>query len=155
MVTARTLAQQLDLPLFGISSLAAVAWSQRQGIDCALAVTLPAQRGEVFAGIYAPTPEGTGLIPQLPDRVFTLADWQQTLITWPHPVVILQAEGGLGATVISVLELAAHRWLQGDRPHWSGVLPFYGQQPVATTPVKSEINVVGDQGHPAGHLLGD
>ena len=49
VVTARMLAQQLEIPLFGISSLAAAA----QGYEGTVAVTLPAKRGAVYGAIYA------------------------------------------------------------------------------------------------------
>ena len=73
VVTARTLAQQLQLPLFGISSLAAYVWhtgkmSVSQQHDSSLgrrpdgdiprslsnrtAVHMPARRGQVFGAVY-------------------------------------------------------------------------------------------------------
>ncbi len=75
VVTARTLAQQLDIPLFTVSSLAAIAWSHYT--DEALprekslikAVELPAQRGQVFVAIYQLNSTGSGLIQLLPDTV--------------------------------------------------------------------------------------
>jgi len=141
VVTARTLAQQLDIPLFAISSLAAVAWSQYINVvagseagvmawNKAYAVQMPAQRGEVSAAIYQVT--AIGLTQLLPDTVLTLTAWQQTLASWSTPYQLIQAEGGLGASVSSLLKLAYLDWQQGKCPHWSETLPFYGQHPVAT-----------------------
>jgi len=57
VVTARVLAQQLNLPLFGISTLACLAWAVRsdlipQAHPYRIAVQMPAQRGALYGGIY-------------------------------------------------------------------------------------------------------
>lgn len=128
VVTARTLAQQLNIPLFAISSLAAIAWSsQRENV---IAVQMPAQRGQLFTAIYQVTQNRVGLNSLLSDTVMSPETWQQTLTNWSTPYQLIQAEGGLGTTVSSVLELAYLEWKQGKRPNWSLVLPFYGQHPV-------------------------
>ena len=50
VVTARTLAQSLDIPLYGFSSLAiASAISVKEG---AIAISIPAQRNHVYGAIY-------------------------------------------------------------------------------------------------------
>lgn len=130
VVTARTLAQQLQIPLFAISSLAALAWENRSHCPDrgAIAIQMPAQRGEVFGGLYQPRPEG--LLALQPDAVVELTTWQQTLKNWKSPSYLVQAEGGLGNSVRAVLELAHLQWSQGKRPSWEQALPFYGQHPV-------------------------
>jgi len=136
VVTARTLAQQLDIPLFGVSTLAAVAQDYIQTTPALLesvyqtpiAVQMAAQRGEVFGAIYQASP--TGLHPQLSDTVMSLSTWQQTLADRTSPYHLIHADNGLGASVTGVLALAHDRWQQGLRPHWPDVLPFYGQHPV-------------------------
>jgi tRNA threonylcarbamoyl adenosine modification protein YeaZ len=72
VVTARTLAQQLKIPLFGVSSLVAIAqqhWRDAQDPEATmtLAVEMPAQRGEVFGGIYQVSE--AGLTVALADQV--------------------------------------------------------------------------------------
>jgi len=128
VVTARTLAQQLDIPLFAISTLAAVAWGQRG--EKPIAVQMPAQRGQLFTAIYQLTSDLQGLTPLLADTVMSPEAWQQTLTDWSTPYQIVSAEGDLGASVSQILELAELEWQQGKRPHWSEALPFYGQHPV-------------------------
>lgn len=128
VVTARTLAQQLDIPLFAISTLAAVAWGQRG--EKPIAVQMPAQRGQLFTAIYQFTSDPTGLTPLLLDTVMSAEAWQQTLADWSTPYQLISAEAGLAASVTDVLELAALDWEQGKHPHWSEALPFYGQHPV-------------------------
>ena len=134
VVTARTLAQQLELPLFAVSTLAAVAHAHAAQAKLAppthLAVQMLAQRGEVFGAIYQLAPDGLHTL--LPDAVMSLECWQQTLATWTSPYQLIQASGGLGTSVSSVLALAQHDRQQGLKPHWSEALPFYGQHPVTT-----------------------
>lgn len=133
VVAARTLAQQLDIPLFGISSLATVAESQRQTMTAAaapahLAVEMPAQRGELFGSIYELAQ--AGVVAHLCDRIFTPESWAETLTAWPYPYQAVSALGGLAHTAPQVLALAHQDWLAGKTPAWSDVLPFYGQHPV-------------------------
>lgn len=146
IVTARTLAQQLDIPLFAISTLAAVAWEAGLAVSPAairplqehldIAVQMMAHRGDVYGAIYRMQVEqregkaiGSQLIPVVADAVMSPEQWRQTLSDWQHPHLI-QVEGGLGATVTSLLELAYVDWQKEMRPHWSEALPFYGQSPV-------------------------
>jgi tRNA threonylcarbamoyl adenosine modification protein YeaZ len=132
VVTARTLAQQLQLPLFGISTLAAVAWQTQQALapnSADIAVQLPAHRGQLYGAIYTAASE-LEFRATFPDAVHTANEWQQTLDRWTRPYHLVQVEGGLGATVTAILELAYLDWQQGLRPEWSSVLPFYGQSPV-------------------------
>ncbi len=130
VVTARTLAQQLNIPLFGVSTLAAIAWAERANIPAgqAIAVQMRAQRGKVFGAIYQPGE--TSLKTILPDTVMSPARWQQTLEQEQIPLHLLEAEASLGYTTPSLLDLAYQRWRQGQRPLWRETLPFYGQHPV-------------------------
>ena len=134
VVTARTLAQQLTIPLFGISSLAAIAWCHRHQvpIDSDLVIQLPAQRGEVYGAIYRRSQDGDSpqFTAKLADGVFALDRWNDLLSTWGRPYQLIVAAAGLGDTAIGVLELATLAWQDGQRPHWAAALPFYGQHPV-------------------------
>ncbi len=134
VVTARTLAQQLELPLFAVSTLAAVAHTHAVQAQLTpsthLAVQMLAQRGEVFGAIYQLAPDGLHTL--LPDTVMSLERWEQTLAAWTSPYQLIQAVDGLGTSVSSVLALAQHDRQQGLQPHWSEALPFYGQHPVVT-----------------------
>lgn len=152
VVTARTIAQQLNLPLFAISTLAAIAWTKRS-TDLTeeppdLAIQMPAQRGELYTAIYSITEASfpaasssvaassaaafsqSELTPLLPDTVMSPDRWQQILATWHRPYQVISVEGGLGETATALLELAYLDWQQGIRPHWSEAVPFYGQSPV-------------------------
>lgn len=135
VVTARTLAQQLNISLFGISSLAALAQSVvDQTPDLALAtapalaVDLKAQREMRFTAIYQPTPDGLKTLQT--EQVVSPADWEQTLAQFPGPIQAITASEDMAHTVAQVLTLAHRDWRAGQRPAWAEVVPYYGQHPV-------------------------
>ncbi|NES71794.1 MAG: tRNA (adenosine(37)-N6)-threonylcarbamoyltransferase complex dimerization subunit type 1 TsaB [Okeania sp. SIO2D1] len=131
VVTARTLAQQLNIPLFAISSLETFAQfvSVSRGLTIPIAVEMTAQRGKLFAGIYQLAP--TGILNNiLPDNTIKADNWQQILEKLKTEYHLMQTDKYLGNTVASLLELAWCQWQQGKRPHWLEALPFYGQNPV-------------------------
>ena len=130
VVTARILAQQLDIPLFAISSLAAVAKSAAKSAvkSAIIAVEMPAQRNQLFTAIYEVNDRE--MTPVLSDRAIAPDDWQQTLDSWGTSYQLIKAPTHLGTSVSSLLELAYLDWQQGKRPGWETALPFYGQHPV-------------------------
>jgi tRNA threonylcarbamoyl adenosine modification protein YeaZ len=134
VVAARTLTQQLDLPLFAISTLAAAAWAAcPKPATHQIAIELPAQQGQVYAAIYAYIPEKNRFTAQLPDQLYTHSAWQQLLSEQP-PVKLhigtTQPFPNADAICAAMLDLAQQAWQQGERPHWSAALPFYGEPPV-------------------------
>jgi tRNA threonylcarbamoyl adenosine modification protein YeaZ len=133
MVTARTLAAELGVPLFTVSSLAAVAFDRLtpDPDDRAIAVQMPATGGLLFTGIYQPSRD-RGVIADLDDTVQSPEAWQQLLAGKQGPYRLVEVEAGamLGTSARSLLELADRARQQGESPHWSDALPFYGQQPV-------------------------
>ncbi len=138
VVAARTLAQQLEIPLFGVSSLAAIAaQSLAQSLaptaavpTAAIAVSMPAKREAVYGAIYRPD-EGD-LTPLLAEAVVPQNEWTNIVSTWKQPIreVATAAGGGIADSVTGVMALAMAQWKRGDRPEWSSVMPFYGQHPV-------------------------
>lgn len=128
MVAARTLGQQLGIPVFAVSTLAAVALEREKG--GIIAVEMQAQRGQVFGAIYQVDKDGLGVTALLPDTTFTPSVWQEKLASWDDAYQLVEAKSGLAATVTSILQLANFDWQQGKRPDWSEALPFYGQHPV-------------------------
>ncbi len=137
VITARTLAQQLNIPVFAISTLAAIAKKeqfqllQNQDKNSVIALEMRAQRGQLFVAIYGTNREtDCGLIPLLIDSVMSSQEWEQTLASWQTPYHRVQIESGLGETAIQLLELGYLDWKSGKQPHWSEALPYYGQHPV-------------------------
>ncbi len=159
MVTARTLAQQLDIPVFAISTLAAVAWAQPQPragthrppplqsgglleleppqpprakgglLRDDIALQMPTQRGQLFGAVYSVNKD-SGLTELFPDTVMTPESWQEKLDNWKNSYQLIEVGSELGSSVSSVLELAYLEWQKGSRPDWSDALPYYGQHPV-------------------------
>ena len=152
MVTLRTLAQQLEIPLYSISTLAAVAqrhWTEKTvSTDQAIAIEMRAQRGQWFTALYQ---WKAGLAqPVIHDQVCSPAAWEHRLKTltpdqpappFPaaisNPSVSLQqpiqriAVGDDAAQAIAALwQIAFLRYSRGDRPGWQQAEPFYGQHPV-------------------------
>ena len=139
IVTARTLAQQLDVPLLAISTLAAKAWfqatkdvstSEQLTPQPSFALQMPAQRGQLFTAIYQVFFENYAVTQLLPDSVMTPETWKQSLESLKSPYQLIDVSEYLGTNALSMLELAYGHWQQGKRPHWSEALPFYGQHPV-------------------------
>ncbi len=139
VATARTLAQQLNIPLFGISSLAAIAHHKitdnnpgsaqgQQPID--IAVTMPAKRGAVYGAIYHWN--GSTLLSKLTDAVLPASDWEAKHTHWPQPLLPVSVESGIGLadTTLSLLQLGYEQFLSGNHVDWRQVMPFYGQHPV-------------------------
>lgn len=128
VVAARTLAQQLNIPLFGISTLAALAWFNKDNypISSLIPVQMTASRGQLYVAIYQITDDGRNLTFSLADTVMTPEAWQQTLSDLNIQVQPLVAPLELGITATSVLELAYQDWQKGKLTQWSEVIPFYG-----------------------------
>jgi tRNA threonylcarbamoyl adenosine modification protein YeaZ len=134
VVTARTLGQQLNIPVFTISSLAAIAWQFQQ--VGSIAISMPAQRGEVFGAVYNLDIDLQELTTILADSVFSSADWDVHLAEFnpSHHHVILQS-ANLADTVAGVLALARIAFDRGENPDWSNAVPFYGQHPIVTSSI--------------------
>ncbi|MBV5259651.1 tRNA (adenosine(37)-N6)-threonylcarbamoyltransferase complex dimerization subunit type 1 TsaB [Synechococcus moorigangaii CMS01] len=128
VVTARTLAQQLGVPLYGISTLAAIAFRKAEDkLDQAVAVSLPARRGALFGAIYQLT--ATGVKPLVPDQLFTPENWANCQKDFPD-LQIVDSPETLGDTVAEILTLAQSQWQLDPSGPWGAVVPFYGQHPV-------------------------
>ncbi|MEO0867633.1 MAG: tRNA (adenosine(37)-N6)-threonylcarbamoyltransferase complex dimerization subunit type 1 TsaB [Cyanobacteria bacterium J06642_11] len=142
VTTARTLAQQLEIPLFGVSALAAIAHhhltkTAPSTIAQDIAVTMPAKRGAVYGAIYHWT--GQSLIVKTKDAVLPASEWEHIQSQWPNPLTQISTESGVGLaeTTPSLLQLG-HAQLQqsqrqGQQPDWREVVPFYGQHPVTVS----------------------
>jgi tRNA threonylcarbamoyl adenosine modification protein YeaZ len=122
LVTGRTLAQQLQIPIFAVSSLAAFAWSKRgfYPADAYLALEMTATRGQLYVGIY----QGNSVY--LADTLMTQENWQQTLEKLTISYQRLATPDYLGINAPDILDLAYLDWQAGKRPDWSAALPFYG-----------------------------
>ena len=129
VVTARTIAQQLDIPLYGISNLAAIAYSEARNHNSLIAVQMKARREQLFVAIYQITAVGICL-PYLPDTIMSLSEWHLTLSALELPYKLIESPLEIAHTVTEVMQLAYAQWRQGYESKWQDIVPFYGQNPV-------------------------
>ena len=130
VVAARTLAQQLEIPIFGVCSLAAAVWQRRERFTVGdwIAVTLPARRGELHGAVYELREDG--LTCRRSPVVILPDPWQVELEQLGQPCQSCELTSDMGGDAEGLLAIAGWQWLQSERSHWSQVLPYYGQHPV-------------------------
>ncbi|MDX2270988.1 MAG: tRNA (adenosine(37)-N6)-threonylcarbamoyltransferase complex dimerization subunit type 1 TsaB [Cyanobacteriota bacterium] len=133
VTVARTLGQTLHLPVFGVSSLAALAQQyfrqQPTTSPTPLAVSMDAQRGEYYGGIYQWDPITHHLHTTVADQLWTAAAWQTCLADQGNPPVQEAPTSPATPPTLGVAEWAARAYQQGSRPAWQGVLPTYLRRP--------------------------
>jgi tRNA threonylcarbamoyladenosine biosynthesis protein TsaB len=127
LVTARTLGQQLKIPVFAFSSLAIFAWSIREQvrINQLIPVQMSATKEQIYGAVYQIS-EQRQLITILPDSLLEPEEWQEKSAYFAPNENIFITPDHLGNNVSDLLNLAYQDWQAGIRPVWSEVLPFYG-----------------------------
>ena len=131
VVAARTLGQQLDIPVYGVSTLSAIAFRILNQItaNSLVAVQMNARREQLFVAIYQVASNGIWSS-YLEDTIMTESQWQQTLAALESPYQLVKAPDEIAYSVDSVLSLAYAQWQEKLYSQWSEVIPFYGQHPV-------------------------
>lgn len=127
LVTARTLGQQLNIPVFALSSLAIFAWSIRDQvrINQLIPVQMSATKEQIYGAVYQMSEQGK-LITILPDVLLEPEQWQEKLAYFAPDQKIFITPDNLGNNVSDLLTLAYQDWQTGIYPSWSEALPFYG-----------------------------
>jgi tRNA threonylcarbamoyladenosine biosynthesis protein TsaB len=126
VVLARTLAQQLAVPLHGLCSLLLMA--RRLELDCPTWLVQELPRRGVVAGLYGPDPDRPGAMREwLAPRLH--ADFAALQILRPAPCLAVAVDGA--ADVQALLELASAAHAQAVPAPWQPVLPIYPTSPVA------------------------
>jgi tRNA threonylcarbamoyl adenosine modification protein YeaZ len=128
LVVARTLGQQLAIPVFTISSLA--LWAGKDAEKAIIAVHLDARRNERYGAIYQ---GGDGAMkPIVAEAIFDEEQWR-TLLETHHPDQVI--DGGAQATipVKALAQMAWQRYQQGERPLWNEAVANYMRQPAINT----------------------
>jgi tRNA threonylcarbamoyl adenosine modification protein YeaZ len=129
VVTARTLAQQLNLPLFGFSNLAIAAWiAAPADKDCTIAIAQPGQQGMVYGAVYQIQRQKNLVKAIVSDRFLLEAEWSQLLSSTSGTDHTIQMDGAIDPEQVAhaLLTLGWQAWHSGERPLWSEVLPYYG-----------------------------
>lgn len=127
LVTARTLGQQLKIPVFAFSSLAIFAWSIRDQvrINQLIPVQMSATKEQIYGAVYQISGQKK-LIAILPDSLLDSEEWQEKLAYFAPNENIFITPDHLGNNVSDLLTLAYQDWQAEIRPIWSEALPFYG-----------------------------
>lgn len=127
VTVARTLGQTFDISVFGVSSLAAIAYASLSSPACdaaKLAVQMDARRGEWYGGIFELA--GETLIEIERDRLWTEPEWRDRVGDLP---LVDAVEFETRPPTVAMTQLAWHRYRAGDRPQWHEVEPAYIRQP--------------------------
>ncbi|MEN9239104.1 MAG: tRNA (adenosine(37)-N6)-threonylcarbamoyltransferase complex dimerization subunit type 1 TsaB [Thermostichus sp. DG_1_6_bins_120] len=132
VTVARVLGQQLQVPVFGYSALAAIArqvWHLEgsPADPLTVAVQMDAKRQEWYGGVYRVEREQISAL--LPDQIWSLEAWEAALKNWPEAKQVDAAAFANPVPVVALAELARSDFWAGLRPSWQKVLPVYGRQP--------------------------
>ncbi len=132
VTVARTLGQSLQIPVYGFSSLAAIAYTefQSQPSLVEVAIELDARRDQWYGGLYNrrsavdPFPETL-----VQDQLWTSQNWEQLLQSRDHPWRIDADDYAEKPPVRAIGALAAAQYQAGHYPKWSQITPNYCRQP--------------------------
>jgi tRNA threonylcarbamoyl adenosine modification protein YeaZ len=130
LVVARTLGQQLAIPVFTISSLALWAGRNAEAENAIIAVHLDARRNERYGAIYQG--RDGAMKPLVAEDIFAAETWRALLETHQPDQVI---DGGAQTTipVTALAQMAWQRYQQGERPLWNEAVANYMRQPAINT----------------------
>lgn len=126
LVTARTLGQQLDIPVFALSSFFAYGQSYIEALSpgqC-LALEMPATQGQCYGAVYQVQVQQ--LMTLTADKLWHPQAWQDHLTQYGPALVRQTVPDGLGWTAPHLLQLAYGAWQAGEAPGWFLAEPFYG-----------------------------
>lgn len=134
VTVARSLGRNLDLPVYGITTLAAWAGqtlSQKQHVsETDVVIRLDAQRGEWYGGIYR---QNMGRLDSVvADQMGSDQVWQALIKAHVASTgrEILEVSNPAGdPPVMALTQLAQRAFESGSRPEWQQVLPVYGRKP--------------------------
>ncbi len=133
VVTAKTLAQQLNIPLYGISTLEIFAWEEiKKSKEEFILVEMKANQKEVYRGIYQyKSPKNLTNIAI--DKIINNELWTKELNEYQTKFdgncKLVITPDKLGFTALSLLELATVRYEQEKLNNvfssWKTLTPFY------------------------------
>jgi tRNA threonylcarbamoyl adenosine modification protein YeaZ len=128
VVTARTLAQQLHLSLYGISTLAMYAWAYVTAAQCKsdvqVAVEMPGQKGHVHGGIYQLMADQTLTVKGC-DRHLPHAEWAMALDQQHIEHRLSLPTDQLSNNALSQAILTLGKQQMRGHSDWDSILPHY------------------------------
>lgn len=135
VVTARTLAQQLNIPLYGISTLEILAWHEAKKKQKEIFLTtMKANQKQVYGGIYQVKFKDKIIVNILPSQLFDNEKWTEICDNYQGQYSenssLIIAPDNLGNNAPDLLAMAELRWHQEVKNQhfstWEKVLPYYG-----------------------------
>ncbi|NJK62050.1 MAG: tRNA (adenosine(37)-N6)-threonylcarbamoyltransferase complex dimerization subunit type 1 TsaB [Synechococcaceae cyanobacterium SM2_3_1] len=133
VTVARTLGQGLCLPVYGVSSLAALAYARIETDPVSLlAVQLDAQRGDWYGAVYRYAQATDQLSVVVPEQLWSTSSWQaqlHLLQAQPCSLEIVDGTALADPPVQAVATLAYKAYASGQLSTWSDILPQYLRQP--------------------------
>lgn len=139
VTVARTLGQSLQIPVYGISTLAALAYASipdpNATSSSTIAVEMDALRGEWYGGIYRIDYADQELEEMIPAQLWSSEIWQTQKESLPQ--VVSAADFDQNPPVEAICALALWSWRKGFYPDWRMVFPVYGRKP----PIHTEIQL--------------
>ncbi|WP_069790281.1 tRNA (adenosine(37)-N6)-threonylcarbamoyltransferase complex dimerization subunit type 1 TsaB [Cyanobacterium sp. IPPAS B-1200] len=133
VVTAKTIAQQLNIPVYGVSTLKSLAWQEAQLKKSEIVlVQMRANNDEVFGSIYK-VKNNLNLCSVVDDKLYKNAQWE-TMVKDYHKQYnksysLVVSEQNLGQNSEDILSLANIKYeqemLNGVFSSWENLMPFY------------------------------
>ena len=128
VVTARTLAQSLEIPIYGFSSLA-IAAAISQLDPGPIAISIPAQRNHIYGGIYEMTTQQPE--PQVlhAEQNLKIETWEaQVCATGLTPQGFEYSEENSIQLVKKMIAIADLRFQHGLKGAWQDIVPNYAKK---------------------------
>ncbi|MBF2056056.1 MAG: tRNA (adenosine(37)-N6)-threonylcarbamoyltransferase complex dimerization subunit type 1 TsaB [Cyanobacterium sp. T60_A2020_053] len=135
VVTARTLAQQLNIPLYGISTLETLAWHEAQKTHREIFLTtMKANQKQVYGSIYQVNLRDKTIVNILPNQLFDNEKWTEICDKYQSQYLenssLIIAPDDLGNNAPDLLAIAELKWHQEVKNQhfstWENVFPYYG-----------------------------
>lgn len=129
VVTARTLAQSLDIPLYGFSSLAIASLISTTEMG-AIAISIPAQRNHVYGAIYNVVSlehEPQWLQSDTNLKLEAWADLVSGVSSHPHSIEFKYTEESSTHLINKMIAIAKAKLDAGIASHWSTIVPNYAK----------------------------
>ena len=129
VVTAKTLAQQLQLPVYGISTLMAIAWEHKKKLSPGeyIAVEMKAHNEEIFGAIYRFQGQEKELKIIVQEARITKKNWLNIINSY-EKVMKIKAPDKIAFTAENLLEIALIKNKKIDveqEYNWQKLTAFY------------------------------